>query len=107
MAAGRMYPVELKERAVAMVREVQRSEGVGKGEVGRIAAQLGVHPESLRYWVRRDGQGRGVAGPVPVSVRDERVAALEKEVRELRRVNEILRLASAFFAREIDLRPPR
>ncbi len=107
MATGSKYPVELKERAVAMVREVQRTDGVGKGEIGRIAAQLGVHPESLRYWVRRDGQGRGVAGPSPVSADDERTAALEKENRELRRVNEILRLASAFFAREIDLRPPR
>jgi len=80
MATGSKYPVELKERAVAMVREAQRTDGVGKGEIGRIAAQLGVHPESLRYWVRRDGQGRGVAGPSPVSADDERTAALEKEI---------------------------
>ena len=110
MATAAKYPVELKERAVAMVGELERKPGSGRGAIARVAKQLGVHPEALRYWVRQGEKGRRPSGERVVgseSATDARVAELECELRELRRVNEILRLASAFFAREIDLRPPR
>jgi transposase len=110
MATAAKYPVELKERAVAMVGELERELGSGRGAIARVAKQLGVHPEALRYWVRQGEKGRRPSGERVVgseSAKDARVAELECELRELRRVNEILRLASAFFAREIDLRPPR
>jgi len=75
-----------------------------------VAGQLGVHPEALRYWVRQDDKGKRPAGERmsgSESDKDARIAELERELRETRRANEILRLASAFFAREVDLQPPR
>jgi transposase len=110
VAAVSKYPAELKERAVAMARELERELGPGRGAIARVAAQLGINPEALRYWVRRDEAGhRPTAGAQPASASAEaaRVAELERENRELRRANEILRAASAFFAREMDPRPPR
>lgn len=110
VAAVSKYPAELKERAVAMARELERELGPGRGAIARVAAQLGIHPEALRYWVRRDEAGHPPAGPAgsaPASAQDERIAELERENRELRRANEILKLASAFFAKEMDPRPPR
>lgn len=110
VAAVSKYPAELKERAVAMARELERELGPGRGAIARVADQLGIHPEALRYWVRRDEAGHPPAGPTgsaPVSADAERMAELERENRELRRANEILKLASAFFAKEMDTRPPR
>jgi transposase-like protein len=54
VAAAKKYPVELKERAVAMVGDLERELGSGRGAIARVASQLGVHPEALRYWVRQD-----------------------------------------------------
>ena len=68
--------------------------------------QLGVHPEALRSWVKQaeiDGGSR----PGTTSDDKQRIAELEKENRELRRANEILKAASAYFARELDPRLPR
>jgi transposase len=109
VAAAMKYPVEVQERAVSMVRELEKEPGEGRGAIAKVARQLGVHPEALRYWVRRTEGGHAPAGQtaVPVSAEDARIAELEKENRELRKANEILRLASAFFAREMDLKPPR
>jgi transposase len=110
VAAASKYPVELKERAVVMVGELERELGPGRGAIARVARQLGVHSEALRYWVRQDEKGRRPSGErVSGSEwdKDARIVELERELSETRRANEILRLASAFFAREIDLRPPR
>jgi len=71
-----------------------------------IAGKFGMSPETLRGWVRQaeiDGGRR----PGVTSVEAERIKQLERENRELRRANEILKAASAFFARELDPRPPR
>ncbi|MHC3004340.1 transposase, partial [Gordonia sp. GN26] len=71
----------------------------------RIGDQLGVHPEALRTWVKQaeiDGGDR----PGTTTSEAERIAQLERENRELRRANTILKQASAFFAAEID-RPQR
>jgi transposase len=110
VAAASKYPIEVQERAVAMVRELERELGEGRGAIAQVARQLGVHPEALRYWVRRADNGGAPGRPAelaPVTAEQERIAELEKENRELRRANEILRLASAFFAKEMDPRPPR
>ena len=106
MAAQRKYPEELRERAVKMVFEVREREGKGHGELARIARQLDVHPEALRSWVHQaeiDGGQR----PGTTSGDKQRITELEREVRELRRANEILKAASAYFARELDPRLPR
>jgi transposase len=110
MAAARKYPEELKVRAVGMVRELERELGPGRGAIARVAGQLGLNPETLRYWVRHDEKAERPSGERVVeseSDKDARIAAMEREMRELRRANEILRLAAAFFAKEVDLQPPR
>jgi transposase len=106
MAAQRKYPEELRERAVKMVSEIRERDGKGHGELARVGRQLGVHPEALRSWVKHaeiDGGER----PGTTTGDKRRITELEREVRELRRANEILKAASAYFARELDPRLPR
>jgi transposase len=106
MPAQRKYPEELRERAVKMVLEIRDREGKGRGEIARVGRQLGIHPEALRGWIRQaeiDGGSR----PGVTSEDARRIAELERENRELRRANEILKAASAYFARELDPRLPR
>jgi transposase len=106
MPAQRKYPEELRERAVKMVFEIREQDGKGHGELARVGRQLGVHPEALRAWVKQaeiDGGER----PGTATGDKQRIAELEREVRELRRANEILKAASAYFARELDPRLPR
>jgi transposase len=88
-----------------MVLDRKRA-GEGPGIVSRTARQLGINVESLRLWVR---QAEVDAGARPGVTTDEhrRIAELERENRELRRANEILKTASAFFARELDPRLPK
>ena len=106
MAAQRKYPEELRERAVKMVFEVRERDGKGQGEIARVAGQLGVHREALRTWIRQAEIDGGMR-PGIMSDDKQRIAELEREVRELRRANEILKAASAYFARELDPRYPR
>jgi len=69
-----------------------------------IAAKIGCTPETLRRWVRQQESDTGLR-PGPIAAEEVRIKALEREVRELRKANEILRLASAFFAHaELDRR---
>jgi transposase len=100
--SGRRYPPELKERAVRMVREATAENGERFGVVTRVARQLGGGAETLRLWVN---QAEVDSGQRPGLSTDEgrRIAALEREIRELRRANEILKAASAFFARYSDI----
>jgi transposase len=103
----RRYPREIRERAVRMVREaVAENGGQRHGVITRVSIQLGVGSESLRSWVK---QAEIDGGQRPGLTTDERqrLVELEKENRELRRANEILKSAAAFFARELDPRPPR
>lgn len=104
--AQRRYPPELRERAVRMVLEAIEQNGERHGVVARIARQLGVGVESLRVWVKQTeiDQGRR---PGLTTAEQQRIAQLERENKELRRANEILKAASAFFARELDPRLPR
>jgi transposase len=100
------YPQELRERAVRMVFEHQGEYASQWAAICSIAAKFGISHETLRNWVRRaetdDGQRPGLT-----SEERQRLKQLEREVRELRRANEILKSASAFFAAELDRRPGR
>lgn len=101
MAAPRKYPEELRERATRMAVDARRDPATRSGAIPRIAKQLGMHPETLRNWVRQAEIDGGVR---PGTTTDDatRLAELERENRELRRANHILKTASAFFAAELD-----
>jgi transposase len=100
------YPPELRERAVRMVFETIEQSGERTGAVTRIARQLGIGPESLRQWVRQAEIDRGARAGLTTEER-RRIVELEKENRELRRANEILKSAAAFFGAELDRRSSR
>ena len=107
MAAPKKYPDELRERATRLVIEARRDPKAGPGAIRRIANQLGVHPEALRTWVKRAETEEGVRAAGGTWPGDAaRIAELEREVRELRRANQILKSAASFFAAELD-RPSR
>ena len=95
------YPPELKQRAVRMVLEAREHDPQDQGCIARIARQLGVGDQSLRNWVNQAETDRGNRSGLTSEER-ERLKALEKENRELKRSNEILKRASAFFAAELD-----
>lgn len=95
------YPPELKERAVRMVQETIAETGVRDGVVGRIARQLGIGDQSLRHWVAQAEIDSGKRVGLNTEERVE-FKRLQKENKELRRSNEILKSASAFFAAELD-----
>ena len=106
MAAPRKYSEELKERATRMAVEARRDPASRAGAISRIGKQLGIHPEALRNWVRQAEVDTGVREGVS-SDDKAKIVALERENRELRRANTILRQASAYFAQaELD-RPQR
>ena len=100
------YPAELRERAVRLVVEHEREYQSQWAAITSIAARCGMTPETLRAWVRRAEVDAG-ARPGLTTDERQRLAELERENRELRRANEILKSAAAFFARELDPRPPR
>jgi transposase len=97
MSAPRKYPDELRARAVRLWRESDP-----KPVIRRLAEQLGVHPEALRNWIRQDEADRGERDDRPSTVEVEELRRLRRENAELRRANEILKAASAYFASELD-----
>jgi transposase len=105
MAAPRKYPEELRERATRLAVEARKDPEARVGAIKRIADQLDVHPEALRGWVKQAETDDGTR-PGTTSTDAARIAELEREVKELRRANAILKSASAFFAAELD-RPLR
>ena len=102
----RRYPLELRDRAVRLVSETAAERGDRHGAVTHVARQLGIGPESLRQWVRQADIDRGARSGLTTQER-ERVKELERENRELRRANEILKSAAVFFGAELDRRSPR
>ena len=99
------YSPEIRERAVRMVFEHQADYDSQWAAMNSIAAKIGCTAETLRKWVRRAERDQGLREGVTSSER-ERLKALERENRELKRANEILRKASAFFAQaELDRKP--
>jgi len=97
----RRYTPEEKAQAVRLVRQLRKELGSDHGTIQRVAAQLGYGTESVRKWVHQADTDAGVA-PGVTTAEAARVKKLEQENRELRRANEILRRASAFFAAELD-----
>lgn len=106
MPAQRKYPQELRDRAVKMVFEMRQETGEKTGTIARVADRLGIHREALRTWIRQAEIDSGQR-PGTTTSDAQRIAELEREVRELRRANDILKAASAYFARELDPRLPR
>lgn len=100
MPAPRKYPDELRERAIRLVFESGRP-------IAHVAQDLGVHKEALRQWVRQAEADAGKRGDRLTTSERERLKQLERENRELKKANEILKAASVFFAKEIDGTPRR
>jgi transposase len=105
MATTKRYAGELRERAVRMVFEHRGEYRSEWAAIRSLAEKFGTTPETLRLWVRR-AEVDGGSRPGTTSAERERIRELERENRELRRANEILKAASAFFARELDPRLP-
>ncbi|MFI9641116.1 transposase [Micromonospora sp. NPDC051925] len=97
MAAPKKYPDELRQRAVRLYRESDP-----KSVIRRLAEQLGVHHEALRNWIRQAEADADERHDRPTSEMAEENRRLRREVTELRRANEILKAASAYFAAELD-----
>jgi transposase len=103
---GKRYPAEVRERAVRLVMEHRGEYQTEWAAITSIAQKCGMTAETLRKWVRQvevDGGRR----PGVSSEEAQRIKELERENKELRRANEILKAASAFFARELDPQPRR
>ncbi len=106
MTRATRYPPELRERAMRLVQEHMDEYRSEWAAIQSIVGKLGMTAETLRKWLRRDAVDHGHR-PGVTSGERERVRELERENRELRRANEILKAASVFFARELDPRLPR
>ena len=104
MSRKSRYSPEFRERAVRMLFEHQAEYGSQWAAMNSIAAKVGCTAETLRKWVRQSEQDQGIREGLNSDER-ERLKALERENRELKRANEILRQASAYFAQaELDRR---
>lgn len=105
MPRSSQFSPEVRERAIRMVHEQTAAHGSQWAAIRSIAEKLGCHPETLRNWLRAHERDTGQrAGPTTTDL--VRLKELERENRELKRANEILRKASAYFAlAELDRRP--
>jgi transposase len=100
------FPKEVRERAIRMVFEHTEEHGSQWGAIRSIAGKIGMSPETLRRWVRQAERDGGLR-PGLTSNERSRMKELECENRELRRANEILKSAAAFFGAELDRRTRR
>ncbi len=100
MARRSKYSPEFRERSVRVARESERP-------ITQVAHDLGIHPETLRLWVRQDEANDGTRTDRLTTAEREELSALRRENRDLKRSNEILKAASVFFARELDQPRPR
>jgi transposase len=106
MARRSKFSREVRERAVAVVFEQVGQYGSQWEAICSVAAKVGVSGETLRKWVRQAEVDAGTR-PGTASEESAELKKLRRENAELRRANEILKAASAFFARELDPRLPR
>jgi transposase len=106
MTKGKRYPLEVRQRAMRLVLEHRGDYETEWAAICSIAGKIGCSAETLRGWVRQaevdSGSRQGLT-----TAEAERIKELERENKELRRANEILKAASAFFARELDPQPRR
>jgi transposase len=100
MPAPKKHPDELRERAVRLVLESGRP-------IAHIAKDLGIHRDALRQWVRQAEADTGSRRDRLTAEERERLKSLERENRELRKANEILKAASVFVAKELDPTRPK
>lgn len=105
MKKSRRYSPEVKERAIRLVQEHRNEHNSQWSAIVSIASKIGCTPETLREWVKQHGIDMGSREGLSSSER-QRMKELEREVRELRQANEILRKASAYFA-QAELDRPR
>ena len=100
MARPKKYPDELIQRGIRLALESERP-------IAHIAADLGIHSETLRKRVRQAEADSGARPDLPTSAEREEIRKLRAENFELRRANEILKSASVFFAKELDADRPK
>ncbi len=100
------FPKEVRERAVRMVFEHTQEHGSQWATIHSVAGKLGMAPETLRKWVRQAERDGGLRPGLTTDER-ARMKELERENRELRRANEILKSAATFFGAELDRRDRR
>ena len=97
---GKRYPKEIRDKAVRMVAETKVSTPLSRLASSRLQIKLGMTPETLRKWVRTaKDTGQPLANGLATA---EQMKSMEREVKELRRSNEILKGAAAFFVAELD-----
>jgi transposase len=106
MARPRVYPDEFRQRAVRLLREWREARGVEEGGLRAVCKQLNLNPETLRRWSIEAETEEG-RRPGFTKAERSRIAELERENRELRRANEILKSAAAFFGAELGRRPKK
>ena len=106
MSRSKRYPKEFRERCVALVLEHQGEHSSQWACIESVAAKSGMTPETLRRWVRQAEVDGGKRTGLTTDERQQ-FKELQRENKELRRTNEILKAASAFFARELDPGPPK
>ena len=103
----KQYPIELRQRALRLVAELVRPSITRRsGPRSAVASRVGANNETLRKWLRRSEMDAGTQ-PGTTSEELAKIRRLKKEKAELRRTNEMLRTASAFFAAELDRPAPR
>ena len=101
MTQSKKFSPELRERAIRMIYEVRETHTSQWAAIEAVAGKIGCTPQTLSNWIRKTAVPSSPAVPAT----DARVKELEREVRELKRANEILKVASAFFAQaELDRR---
>ena len=98
--ANKRYPKEVRERAVRMVQDHQDEYTSRWAAINSISGKLGMCPETLRSWIRKAEESSDTL--VSGFKNAERIKELERENRELKRSNEILKSAASFFAAELD-----
>lgn len=97
----RKFPPEFRERAVRLLQQWREDRGKAEGGFQEVANELGIHFETLRGWWKQAAIDQGQQPGLKTEDKT-RIAELEREVRELKRANDILKSATAFFARELD-----